>query len=268
MRAGAEGRLSALIVLLALPTHLIGMIWPSIYRDPAILLPQNLGTDLVTLVVGIPLLALGAVAMRGGSTRGRLLWLGALAYLVYAYGMYVLAVRWNVLFLAYLALFGLSLYTLIIGFTRTDAEQIHSFATARLPIRPVAVYLLFIVFVVGAMWLAEEVRATLQGTVPPTVTQFETPTNIVHVFDLAVVLPAMVVAAVLLLRRRPWGTVLSGTLLVKATTIGLWVAIMIWLSARQGYEAPVAYTAVFLLLTAAGVVLTWWYLARFASRHV
>jgi hypothetical protein len=62
--------------------------------------------------------------------------------------------------------------------------------------------------------------------------------------------------------------VLSGTLLVKAATIGLWVAIMIWLSARQGYEAPVAYTAVFLLLTAAGVVLTWWYLARFASRHV
>ncbi|HEY6923415.1 MAG TPA: hypothetical protein VI653_08100, partial [Steroidobacteraceae bacterium] len=91
----SELRLSQLIVLLAVPVHLAGLLAPQIYRDPAVLLPQNLGTDVVTLGIGIPLLGIAAGAMRGGSVRARLLWLGALGYLVYAYGMYALGVRWN-----------------------------------------------------------------------------------------------------------------------------------------------------------------------------
>ena len=91
--------------------------------SPAVLLPQNLGTDVVTLFVGIPLLAVTAVATRRGSLRARLLWLGALGYLAYDYGMYALGVRWNPLFLLYAALFGLSLYALITGLVGTDAEH-------------------------------------------------------------------------------------------------------------------------------------------------
>lgn len=58
MKRPRELWLSACIVVLAVPAHMIGLLTPSIYRDPAILLPQNLGTDLVTLCVGIPLLGL------------------------------------------------------------------------------------------------------------------------------------------------------------------------------------------------------------------
>jgi hypothetical protein len=249
--------LSALIVLFAVPVHLMGLLVPSLYRDPAILLPQNSGTDLVTLCVGVPVLALATVAMRGGSVRARLLWLGALGYLVYAYGMYALAVRWNPLFLAYVALFGLSFFALAIGLMETDASRIRAGLVGRAPVRLVAAYLTLIAVLVGAMWLAEEVAALLGGTVPPSVVQFATPTNIVHVFDLGLVLPAMVLAAVLLLRDRPWGYVLAGMLLVKATTIGLWVVVMIWFSAHQGFGAPPAYAAFFVSLTAVGGVLTW-----------
>jgi hypothetical protein len=256
-----EGWLSALIVILALPTHLIGLLTPSIYRDPAILLPQNLGTDLVTLGVGIPLLALTTMAMRSSPLRARVLWLGALGYLVYVYGMYALGVRWNELFLAYVALFGLSLYALIFGLARTDAARIHALLSERAPVRPVAGYLTLIALVVGAMWLAEDVRALFSGTVPPSVVQFETPTNIVHVFDLGVVLPAMLLAAVQRWRGRPWGTVLSGMLLIKATTIGLWVVVMIGFSARRGFPTPAAYSVVFVLLTVVGAGLVWWFQA-------
>jgi hypothetical protein len=96
--------------------------------------------------------------------------------------------------------------------------------------------------------------------------QFGTPTNIVHVFDLALVLPAFVLAAVMLLRGRPWGYVLAGMLLVKASTVGLWVAVMIWFSARQGIGTPPAYTALFVALTLAGVALSWRFLARIDAR--
>ena len=262
MKYRSELALSALIVLLGVPVHLASLLVPEIYRDPAVLLPQNLGTDLVTLLIGIPLLVVGAIATFRGSLRGRLLWLGALGYLVYAYGMYALGVRWNPLFLAYLALFGLSFYALTSGLVRTDAALIRDAARGRVPVRGVATYLIGIGILVAALWLGEEVGAVLQGIVPPSVVQFEAPTNIVHVFDLGIVLPAFVIAAVMLLRDRPWGYVLAGTLLVKASTIGLWVAVMIWLSARQGIGSPPAYTAFFVALTLGGVALSWVFLAR------
>jgi hypothetical protein len=259
--------LSVSIALLAVPAHLIGMLLPSIYRDPAVLLPQNLGTDLVTLCVTIPLLMLAAVAMRQGSMRARLLWLGALGYLVYAYAMYALAVRWNRLFLVYAALFGLALFTLIVGLLGTDAAEARRGLAGRVPARSVSVYLIAIAVMVAVMWLAEEVPATIGGTTPPSVVQFETPTNMVHVLDLGVVLPAMVLAAAMLLRDRPWGYVLAGMLLVKATTIGLWVVAMIWFSARRGVATPAAYTAFFALLTLVGGVLAWRFTGPRAGRR-
>lgn len=266
MSRAREAWLSAGIVLLAVPAHLIGLLVPSIYRDPAVVLPQNLGTDLVTLGVVIPLLAGATIAKRTGSARARIAWLGALGYLVYAYGMYALGVRWNQLFLVYVALFGLSLFTLIVGLVGTDAAALRAEITLPPPVRSVAAYLIGIALLVGALWLAEEVRASVSGALPPSVMQFEAPTNIVHVFDLGIVLPAFAVAAVMLLRDRPWGYVLGGMLLVKAATIGLWVVVMIWFSARAGFGAPAAYTALFVLLTLFGAGLTWRYLYAFESR--
>ena len=134
--------------------------------------------------------------MHGGSLRGRVLWLGALGYLVYAYGMYALGVRWNPLFLAYLTLFSLSFFTLVIGLLGTDAGEVRSRATG-VPVRSVVAYLIAIALLVSGVWLKEEVGSLVHGTVPLSVQQFEAPTNIVHVFDLGLVLPAMVIAAVL-----------------------------------------------------------------------
>lgn len=253
--------LSALTAALAGTAATAGLFSPDIYRDPAILLPQNQGTDAVTLAFAVPLLVLAAVATRRGSLSGRILWLGVLGYLTYAFGMYPLAVRWNPLFLLYVATFGCALYALILGMLHTDPERVRAALAARAPARAVAAYLIGVALLVAGLWLREEIPAALTGTVPVTVRQFETPTNVVHVFDLGIVLPALVLAGVQLLRDRPWGYVLAGMLLVKAAAIGLWVIVMIWFSARRGIGAPAAYTAFFGLLTLAGVLLTWRFLA-------
>lgn len=258
-----EAWLTALIVLIAVPVHVAGIAVPGLYRDPAVLLPQNIATDLVTLAIAIPLLGCSLLWSVSGSLRARLLWLGALGYLAYAYGMYAVAVRWNPLFLAYVALFGLACYALIAGLTGIDAQYVR---VDRGAARLAAGYLLAVAVMVATVWLAEEIPAAARDAVPATVAQFQTPTNIVHVFDLGVVLPAFVVSAVLLLRRRPWGTVLAGLLLVKAVAIGLWVLAMTWFSAQRGIAAPAAMTVLFAALTLAGAVVAarflgavgWW----------
>lgn len=266
-RAGSERWLSALIVALAVPVHLAGLFVPSLYRDPAVLIPQNLGTDLVTLCVTIPLLAFSAFS-DGNSLRARVVWLGALGYLVYAYGMYALGVHWNRLFLGYVALFGLSFFALALGLARTDAERVRAAFSAHAPVRPAATYLIVVAVMVSAIWLFDEVSALWSGVAPPSIQDFDAPTNIVHVFDLGVVLPALLVAGVLLLRRHAWGYVLAGMLMMKSTAIGMWVLAMIGFSSRQGYPAPIEYTVFFLALTAAGGVLTWRFLGALeAERH-
>lgn len=261
----AELWLSALTVVLAAAASGIGLAHPSIYRDPAVLLPQDRGTDLVTLLVMTPLLALATVASRGGSPAGRLLWLGVLGYMAYAYGMYALGVRWNELFLVYVASFGVSLYALILGFLGTDAARIREAAAGRIPRRATAGYLLVVAVVVAGVWLADEIPALLRRTPPPSLVDMQTPTNIVHVFDLAIVLPAIVVAAVMLLRNRAWGYVLSGVLLVKVAAIGGWVLAMSGFMAGAGFPVPLPYLAFFAALTAGSVAFSWVFLARLGS---
>ena len=260
-----ERCLTALIALIGIPVHLAGILNPSIYRDPLLLVPQNRATDVVTLGLGIPLLIASSLATARGSRRGRILWLAALGFLLYDYGMYALAVRWQPLFLAYLTVFGLSLYATIVGFTRTDPVLISPVVETGIPRKTVAAYLFGVVLVVGAVWLSEEVGATARGATPRSVIEFETPTNIVHVFDLAIVLPAMVIAGVMLVRRSRWGFVLSGVLLVKAATIGLWVLVMMWFMAGSGFPVPAPQLVLFTLLTALGTYFAWKLLAAIPS---
>ena len=262
----AERRLTALIALVGIPVHLAGILNPAIYRDPALVIPQNRATDVISLGLGIPLLIVSALATARGSRRGRILWLAAMGFLLYDYGMYALAVRWQPLFLAYLGLFGLSLYGTIVGFTRTDPVLISPGPETRVPRRSVAAYLFGVALVVGAVWLSEEIGATARGTTPKSVLEFESPTNIVHVFDLAIVLPAMAIAGVMLLQRKPWGFVLSGVLLVKAATIGLWVLAMMWFMAGAGYPVVVPQLGLFSLLTVLGAYLSWLLLSKVETR--
>jgi hypothetical protein len=89
-------------------------------RGTPYFLAQAVGQDVVTLAVALPALVAGAVLARLGSERGRLVWLGVLVYLVYTYAIYAFQVRFNALFLVYVALLGCSLYALIGGLATTD----------------------------------------------------------------------------------------------------------------------------------------------------
>lgn len=268
MKRTSELVLSALILVLAAAAAVTGLTTPSLYRDAASVVPQALGQDAVTLCVAVPLLAIATIAMRRGSLRGRLLWLGALGYMVYAYGTYALWAHWNPLFLVYVALFGLSLYAVALGLVRTDAMGLRAAFVTRPPVRSIALFFFITAFLVSVLWLSEEVLALVRGEVPPSIVQMDSDTNIVHVFDLGVVMPAFVIAAVLLLRDRPWGYVLAGLLLVKAATIGLAVVAMMWFMARAGFEVVVPYAVFFVALTASAVGYSWRLLGALAPRGI
>lgn len=257
MKRRSELVLSVVVLVLAAAAAVTGLVTPGIYRDAASVVPQALGQDAVTLFFAVPLLGVATVAMWRGSLRGRLLWLGALGYMVYAYGTYALWARWNPLFLVYVALFGCSLYAVALGLVGTNAPRIRAVLVTRRSARPIARFLLITALLVSALWLSEEILALLRGVVPPTLAQLETSTNVVHVFDLGIVMPAFVITAILLWRDQSWGYVLAGLLLVKAATIGLAVLGMMWFMARAGFPVEIPLALFFAAISVSSMAFTW-----------
>ncbi|HWH08188.1 MAG TPA: hypothetical protein VNX21_03245, partial [Candidatus Thermoplasmatota archaeon] len=115
-------------------------------------------------------------------------------------------------------------------------------AWARLPRRALAAAFLVIALVFALLWLADVVPALLSGGVPQAALETQTPTSLIHVLDLAFVLPLCVATAVLLLRRRAAGAMLAGVVLVKAATVSMAVLSMAAFVVLEGrpVNGPVA----------------------------
>jgi len=112
----------ALAALMAVQSA-VGILVPSAYRDVLWIRTAWLGTDVVTLFVVVPLLVWGLLASRRGSTRGELLWFGALGYGVYNNAYYMLGAALNRAFPLYVALFIGCLWTLLLALAGTDVDE-------------------------------------------------------------------------------------------------------------------------------------------------
>jgi hypothetical protein len=238
-----------------------GLLVPGFYRDAPAWVSQARGQDLVTLLVGVPLLVIGLIGARRGSVRGLLLWLGAVGYMAYAYATYAFATHFNPLFLVYVLNFGLAVYALGCGLIRLDVDRLRRAFGPRAPTRLVAAALVGIGLITAALWLGQDVLALLAGGVPTDVTQAGLLTNPIHVLDLGLVLPAAVLTGVLLARRRPWGFVLAAYFLVKFTTLGLAIMSMGAFMVADGQPLSVPLVVVFAIWTVASAVLAWWFLS-------
>jgi hypothetical protein len=251
---------AALVPFVALAAG-TGLLVPGFYRDAPTWVAQARGQDLVTLVVGVPLLVVGLIGARRGSVRCLLVWLGAVGYMAYAYATYAFATHFNPLFLVYVLNFGLAVYALLFGLIRLDVGRLRSAFSPHAPARPVAAALVGMGLLVALLWLGQDLPALLAGQVPADVTEAGLLTNPIHVLDLGLVIPATVLTGVLLARRRPWGYVLGAYFLVKFTTLGLAIMSMSVFMGADGQPLSVPLVAVFAVWTVASAVLAWWFLS-------
>jgi hypothetical protein len=253
--------LSGVLAPLVAAAATTGLLVPGFYRDAPTWVSQARGQDLVTLLVGIPLLVLGLIGAERGSVRCLLLWLGAVGYMAYTYATYAFATHFNQLFLVYILNFGLSVYALVFGLIRLDVGRLRTAFSPHAPTRLVAAALVAMGLLTSLLWLGPDVVALLAGQVPGDVTDAGLLTNPVHVLDLGLVLPAAVLTGVLLARRRSWGYVLGAYFLVKFTTLGLAIMSMSMFMVADGQSLSVPLVVVFAVWTVVSALLAWWFLA-------
>ncbi len=175
---------------------------------------QGIGQDFVNLFFVAPLLLISLFLFLKENKIGYYLFGGTVLYILYSYGIYAFGVHFNHLFLVYSLLLGVSLFLLIIFTMEFSTKDVKDWFQDHIPAKTMAIYMIVVAVMFYFIWLAEIIPALISGTTPKTVTDNNLLVNPVHVLDLAFSLPALIVAAFLLLKRHKLGYIFAPVLLV------------------------------------------------------
>ncbi len=253
-RAGVAYRLSGALAATSAAGAIVTFFVPEVLTGPAAMNGSARGTALVVLVLAVPLLVWSMRAASRGSTRAVIAWLGAVAYLLYNALMFVFATPFNRLFLVYVAMLSLAIWTAIALLHNIDAGRI---ARWSVPVHAIAVYVWVVVALNLGVWLAAIVPALFAQHPAALLEGTGLTTHPVYVQDLAFWLPLMTIAGVWLWQRSPRGYVIAGSVLTMWVIESVGVAVDQWFGHAADPASPVASAAmvwVFATLAAIGCV--------------
>lgn len=251
--------LAAAAALLAATGSVVGLSSSAnVYgKETASLADQAAAQDLVNLLLVAPLLlVLGWRAHRGhlGAYLG---WLGCLGFTVYNYAIYAFSIHFGPLFLVWVGVLGLSIFALLGSLATVDTSAIQARFAAR-PLRWPGWFLIVAAALFSLLWLSEILPDLLAQRPSRSASQWNVPTNPVHVLDLAFFLPAAATSGVLLLRRHRWGYATAAGQLTWLALTCLPIMVTSLVADARGHKPGWAVTGpIGLMLLVAVITLAW-----------
>jgi hypothetical protein len=204
--------LSLLVALLIALASLAGLLDPQRLYPTEDLRESFLATDVLNLLIGLPIL-LGALgSARRGKLLGLLLWPGALFYVLYHAIVYVFALPLNLAFLLWLLLLVLSVYTLAGLVARIDGPALRGRLAGAVPERAAGGVLAGL----GTLFALLALGTLVSGLAGPTPIAGAELALQVADFTLS---PAWIIGGLLLWRRAPLGYVTGLGLLFQASML-------------------------------------------------
>jgi len=105
-----------------------------IYRHlPADVAIQGIAQDFITLFVGVPLLIISLLGYRKNSVRAHFVLSGTAGYFLVTYLFYTAMAMYNILFLAYTGLLGLSFFALFLTLKEFDPASVSQYFSHQAP---------------------------------------------------------------------------------------------------------------------------------------
>ena len=212
-------------------------------NDSVAIAAQGIASDLVTLVMGIPLLLASLCYAVKNSFRGRQLLAGTLGYFLYTYTSYTFYWMYNRFFLVYIALMSLSLFAFILSMMSFDIENIGAYFSPKLPVKFLGGFQIFIAIAIGMMWLGMITPSIVEGKVPAGLEHYTT--LVIQGMDLGFVVPAAILSGVLLIKKKPFGYLLSSVILIKGITMLTAISAMILNQALNNVTMSIAEVVMF-----------------------
>jgi hypothetical protein len=223
------------IVLLVALTAVAGIWWPATYaRETLYTRAGAIASDIVDLFLVVPVLAISGFMAWRGSVAARLVWLGTQGYLFYNFVIYAFGVHFNAMMFVYCATLSLCFYAAIFSVPFIRLDQVARAYAPRAPRKTIAMAFLALSLPTVLFDLREDVGALLAGTIPQSVIATNEPVNFVHILDLAFLLPALCITAILLFRRKPAGYALAPALLALLAIMSVELASLMAVMGRMG----------------------------------
>ncbi|WP_394252563.1 hypothetical protein [Arthrobacter pityocampae] len=251
---GAAYALSAVLAVITLVAAAGSFLLPGVLGGPAVTQGTLRGTALVLTVLAVPLLVAAVSFARRDSARALVVWFGALAYITYQAVLFLFGTPFNSLFLAYVAMLSLALWSAAALVRQTGLAAFNARFDGRLPARGIAGYAFVIAVLNALIWLRTIVPAMLSDTPPAFLVGSGMTTNPVFVQDLAVWLPLLLVGSWWLWTDRPLGRLVVGALLVLLVLEGVGVATDQWFGATADPGTPFASLAAIPLFAGLAVI--------------
>lgn len=210
---GTNKILWLLTALLSLAAALVGVLSPGIYSKVVStdIMPGVFGQDLMTIVVSVIFLLL-AIRVKKEDSKKQIVILGILGYLFYAYGIYVIERVYNVLYYLYLAIFGLSFWSMVYGIVKIRWEVLQKVQVSGLIRNVSAGFSLFVALVFNVLWIVQLLPLIQAGE------KIEFLYSI-YILDLCFIMPAFVIIGIMAVKKIGLGLLLIPAMFILGFTL-------------------------------------------------
>jgi hypothetical protein len=193
--------------------------------DSVAVVAQGKAQDVVTVIMGIPLLLASLYFSNRGSFRGRLMLTGTLGYFLYSYISYTFLWTYNPLFLLYTTVMSLSLFAFILCFLTFDIGKMPEQFHKELPVKFLGGFQIAIGILLSLLWLGRIVPTIIDSSAPVGLEHYTT--LVIQGMDLGIIVPTAFISGILLIKRKPFGYLLSSVVITKAFTMTTCMTAMI-----------------------------------------
>jgi hypothetical protein len=219
-----------------------------LYKNESVsMAAQARAQDVVTLCIGIPLLIGALYLSRKELLKGKLLLAGMLGYFLYTYASYSFYAMYNPMFLVYVLLMSASFFAFILTMMSFDLENMSSYFSPKLQVKFIGGVLIFVAVAVGLMWLKRIATPLMNGVMPTELEHYTT--LIIQALDLGFVVPTAILAGVLLIKRKPFGYLLSSVMIIKESTLLIVIIAMLIGQILAGVQIGLVEIVMFSLFT-------------------
>jgi hypothetical protein len=226
-----------------------GAFVPGTYeRDAASMAAQGMGQDIVDLFLVVPLLIISLIFMYKEKRAAFFLYSGTVFYILYSFFIYAFGVHFNNLFLLYCATLGLSLYAFIIINIKLSAMNIRDWFSDKMPVRSIGIFMIIVSVMFYMLWLKSIIPAIMTNTVPKDVSDYGLLVNPVHVLDLAIALPGLIIIAILFMKKHTIGFMFAPVVLIFVLILTVALIGMVILMKIKNISDDISLMYIFIVL--------------------
>jgi len=144
---------------------------------------------------------------------------------------------------------GLSFYSLIYFVIISLNENISEWFKKEVSTKSTGRFLIVIAVLFYFIWLSELIPAILINATPKSIIESGLLINPVHVLDIAICLPALIITGMALIKKKSIGFLLAPTMMIFCIFMAIAIATMVFVMKAKGMEANLNLTIVFGLIT-------------------